>query len=91
MNLVKYEAAKQANDYDLERDASIARVRSERRCGELLKETTKAKGGEQYHQSPGATSAELIKTLAEMGVTKDQSSQWQNYSGIGYRSGLKCL
>ena len=37
--------AKQANDYDLERDASIARVRAERRCGELLNKMDKAKRG----------------------------------------------
>ncbi len=29
--------AKQANDYELERDAAIARVRAERKCGELLR------------------------------------------------------
>lgn len=74
--------AKQANDYELEKDAAIARVRAERRCGQLLAETEKARGGEQYHRSSGATSATANKTLAEMGVTKDQSSQWQKLAQV---------
>ena len=37
--------ARQAKDYQLERDAAIARVRAERRCGELLREMEKSKGG----------------------------------------------
>lgn len=69
--------AKQANDYDLERDASIARVRSERRCGELLKETVQH-GGNRKSKSDGST----LKTLAEMGVTKDQSSNWQKLAEV---------
>lgn len=69
--------ARQAKDYDLEHDASIARVRAERKCGEMLAEMEKAKGGEQYHRSSEATSAEPVKTLSEMGITKDQSSKWQ--------------
>jgi len=68
--------AKQANDYDLERDASIARVRSERRCGELLKETVKL--GRPEKGSDETT----IKSLAEMGVTKDQSSNWQKLADV---------
>ena len=68
--------AKQANDYDLERDASIARVRAERRCGELLQETVQV--GRPDKRSAGTT----IKTLAEMGVTKDQSSQWQRLADV---------
>lgn len=74
--------ARQANDLDLERDAAIARVRAERKCGELLSETEKAKGGEQYHQSPSTTSVQPAKTLAEMGVTKDQSSKWQQLARV---------
>lgn len=36
--------AKQAQDFELERDAAVARVRAERRCGELLAEMDKSKG-----------------------------------------------
>jgi len=80
--------AKQANDLDLERDAAIARVRAERKCGELLSEMEKAKGGgdrksEKYHPSQDATGDPSgNKTLAEMGVTKDQSSKWQQLARV---------
>lgn len=78
--------AKQANDLDLERDAAIARVRAERKCGELLSETEKAKGqlkqGNSLPQSQPTTTGDKPKTLAEMGVTKDQSSKWQQLARV---------
>lgn len=78
--------AKQANDLDLERDAAIARVRAERKCGELLSETDKARGG--WNSSDKSCSREARhqdeqpKTLAEMGVTRDQSSKWQQLARV---------
>lgn len=76
--------AKQANDFTLERDAAIARVRAERKCGELLRDMEKAKGvlkqGTHLPQSSDATTG--AKTLSEMGVTKDQSSKWQKLANI---------
>jgi len=73
--------AKQANDYDLERDASIARVRAERRAGELLRDMDKAKGG-----NPQLLAADEgldnPKTLSEMGLTYDQSSKWQKLADV---------
>lgn len=80
--------AKQANDFDLERDAAIARVRAERRCGQLLLETEKAKprGDNQYAKVDRShQSTEAPKTLAEMGVTKDQSSKWQQLARVPER------
>lgn len=74
--------AKQANDYELERKAAHARVRAERRAGELLKEQEKAKGGEQYHRSSSATSAQPLPTLTEIRITKDQSSKWQQLANV---------
>ena len=78
--------AKQANDFDLERDAAIARVRAERKCGQLLAETEKAKGqlkqGNSLPQSHATTTGDKPKTLAEMGVTKDQSSKWQQLAKV---------
>lgn len=78
--------AKQANDYDLERDASIARVRAERRAGELLRDMDKAQGvlkqGDKLPQSPATTTGEQPKTLSEMGLTKDQSSKWQKLADV---------
>ena len=71
--------AKQANDYDLERDAAIARVRAERKCGALLRDMAKAKGNQNTGEFGGRNTLppKQEKTLSEMGVTKDQSSKWQ--------------
>ncbi len=70
----------QAGQRDLERDASIARVRSERRCGELLKEMTMAKGGwNAKNQSCGSSEQpqDEAKTLSEMGTKKAlRTSAW---------------
>ena len=77
--------AKQANDLDLERDAAIARVRAERKCGELLSEMEKAKRGADKNgsgQRSQRTTPESPKTLAEMGVSKDQSSKWQQLAKV---------
>jgi len=75
--------ARQAQDFQLEREAAIARVRAERRCGELLAEMEKAKGGQPY-QSNGTTSSNTVpaKTLADLGITKDQSSKWQQLAAV---------
>ena len=76
--------AKQANDYELERDAAVARVRAERRCGELLAEMDKAKGGRpienRSHDSTGFVAE--TKTLSDLGITKDQSSKWQRLAAV---------
>jgi len=77
--------AKQANDYQLERDAAIARVRAERKCGELLRDMDKAKGATEPGTNRGTTRSDdttASKTLSEMGVTKDQSSKWQKLAEV---------
>lgn len=108
--------AKQANDYELERDAAIARVRAERKCGELLADMEKAKGNQNTgvfggrKELPPKPSQDGTwtcvycgsgcfaawdychdckeprvrdpKTLAEMGITKDQSSKWQKLAKV---------
>lgn len=78
--------AKQANDYELERDAAIARVRAERRCGELLAEMDKAKGtdyGGTGHDTRAARgSYSPPRTLSDMGITYDQSSKWQRLAAV---------
>lgn len=80
--------AKQANDYELERDAAIARVRAERRCGELLAEMEKATGARgtgsnQYQLAEVRSRATTApKTLSDLGITKDQSSKWQRLAAV---------
>ena len=74
--------AKQANDYELERDAAIARVRAERRCGELLADMEKAKGAAEAGTNRGTTrsydaTSSQPRSLSDLGITKDQSSKWQ--------------
>lgn len=81
--------AKQANDYELERDAAIARVRAERRCGELLADMEKAHGargiGSNQHRRievPSHDTRAPPRTLSDMGVTYDQSSKWQRLAAV---------
>jgi hypothetical protein len=82
--------AKQANDYDLEHDAAAARVRAERKCGELLRDMEKAKGAADGTAGPGRGNVvaacdrvlDRPKTLSEMGITKDQSSKWQKLAAV---------
>jgi hypothetical protein len=81
--------AKQANDHELERDAAIARVRAERRCGELLAEMEKAKGSARpgvgragNNAVAGCCKITQPRTLADLGLTKDQSSKWQKLAAV---------
>ena len=76
--------AKQANDMELEWDAARARVRAERKCGELLREMEKAKGNQNTGEFGGRNERppKETKTLAEMGITKDQSSKFQKLAAV---------
>ncbi len=81
--------AKQANDFELERDAAIARVRAERKCGELLAEMEKRKGARM--NGGGVVPAVVLddrrglRTLSDLGITKDQSSKWQRLAAVPER------
>ena len=74
-----------AQNTENERRACEIRLRAERRAGALLKEVEKAKAssGNQHtgkvDRSPDVTGP---KTLADMGITKNQSAQWQKMAGI---------
>lgn len=81
--------AKQANDYELERDAAVARVRAERRCGELLAEMDKAKGARGQLNGRDSSGGSVVRppeqetrTLSDLGITKDQSSKWQKLAAV---------
>lgn len=79
--------AKQANDMALEWDAARARVRAERKCGELLAQTEKAKGAagtssNQYQKEVQSPDVTAPKTLEEMGLTKKQSSDFQKLANV---------
>jgi hypothetical protein len=70
-------------DTQAERQVAEIRVRAERRCGELLKESkdngTRQKAGDNRKTSNAATSQ---VTLADLGISRDQSSQWQKLAEI---------
>ena len=64
--------AKQAGDKQLELDAAEARLRSERRLGELIAEMPKAKGGgDQKSDHRGAKNPSDTETLADLGIDKN--------------------
>ena len=61
-------------------DAKEAQLRAERKAGEFLATAPKAAGGQPY-QSQHATSRPA-QTLEDMGITKSDSSRWQQMARI---------
>ncbi|KAA3634586.1 MAG: hypothetical protein DWQ08_00300 [Proteobacteria bacterium] len=84
------EYARRANDFELEKKAAAARVRAERKCGELLRQMEKAKGTRlngrgkngAFRRSTASTTEAHSKTLKELGLSKDQSSKYQRLAEI---------
>lgn len=78
--------ARQANDEDNIRRVTEIRIRAERRCGELLRESEKAKGGEYGGKARidgrRATPSNPTKTLSSLGISKTQSSRWQKLAAV---------
>lgn len=80
--------AKQANNLEAERQCALIRVRAERKCGQMLRDTEKAKGtvldGKNSDGSVRASnqSRAEVKTLSDMGITYDQSSTWQKLAEV---------
>ena len=69
--------ARQANDSELIKYATEIRVRAQRRAGEMLAQTEKRDGGQAMKARSAAPTEVIPPTLADMGITKDQSSNWQ--------------
>ena len=69
--------ARQAQNVEAERRACEIRLRSERKAGELLKVITRAKA---EHGRPQKASDAV--TLSELGVSRNQSSQWQKLADV---------
>lgn len=78
--------ARQAKDSDLIQYATEIKVRAERRCGELLRVTEKNKGaaepGTQRGTTPSNGTTASAPTLADMGLTRDESSRYQQLADM---------
>jgi hypothetical protein len=70
---VRHYAQKQRRGLKLQNQAAKIKILAERRIGEALADM-KLKGGDRKSKSTGRT---LIPQLKEMGITRNQSSQWQ--------------
>jgi phage N-6-adenine-methyltransferase len=80
------EYARQAKDTELLQHATEIRLRAERRAGELLADAPKAVGGEHGGKSridgSRVQPSNPTPTLADLGVTKTQSSRWQQLAAL---------
>lgn len=78
--------ARQAKDTELVQWATEIKVRSERKAGELLRES--ATRGERYpatgprHQQAESQADIRPATLAEIGISNTQSSRWQSLASM---------
>lgn len=73
--------ARQAKDSELIQYATEIKVRAERRCGELLRTTEKNAGGRPSENRSNDTTG-YAPTLAEMGLSKDESSRYQQLAAM---------
>ena len=80
--------AAQALNYEAESRAAKIRLRAERRCGQLLKDM-KANGQRDNgkgNRNPDLKSERLTPKLADLGISKQQSSDWQKLAAIPEKS-----
>lgn len=81
--------ARQACNTDAEREATEIRLRAERKVGQLLKKTDKAKGARGQLQGRDPSGGRIarppedeMRTLKNIGISKDQSSKWQKLADM---------
>lgn len=74
--------ARQAQNTEAERRACEIRLRAERKAGQLLAKMPKAKGAAQ---SKATRSPESTALLEDLGISKNQSSQWQKLGAMPQR------
>lgn len=72
-----------AHNIEAETQCCRIRLRAERRAGELLAKSEKAKGGQPF-QATGRTvrPVEAPETLADQGISKTESSDWQKLAKV---------
>lgn len=77
------EYARQAKNREAERQCEEIRVRAEARWGDLYKASQKARAGRPVgNRSSFTTDYRGAPTLKDMGVSRDQSTQWQRLSDV---------
>ena len=77
------EYARRACDFELEKKAAKARIRAERRIGELLAMTEKARGGDRRSTSHASeVDSEYQRVCSSVGISKDQSFRFQKLAAI---------
>jgi hypothetical protein len=79
--------ARQALNTDAEREACEIRLRAERKVGQLLRDGEKNKGARgtgsnQYQEVRSTDTTTPPLTLKQLGISKDQSSQWQKLGAM---------
>lgn len=76
--------SRQARNTEAERQACEIRLRAERRAGELLALAEKAKGaqGSGSNQYEVRSRPATAPTLADLGISKSQSSRWQQLAAV---------
>ena len=79
-------AARQAKDSELIQYATEIKVRAERRCGELLATAEKNTGARGIGTSAVERSDSTPPTLKQMGLTRDESSRYQQLAAIAQRA-----
>lgn len=74
--------AKQALNLDAERQAAQIRIRAERKAGQLLTEMKQSGQRQNGRGSKKAESRHTTPQLKDLGISKDQSSKWQQLAEI---------
>ena len=74
--------ARQAKDSELIQYATDIKVRAERRCGELLRTSEKNTGARGVGPIAVERYDRDAPTLADMGITKDESSRYQQLAAM---------
>lgn len=75
--------ARQAKDVELITWATEIKVRAERRAGQMLAEMPKRDGGDAAKlKARSHDVTEVPATLADLGVTKNESSRWQKLAAV---------
>lgn len=80
--------ARQAKDRDLMRWAAEIKIRAERRCGQLLREMASTgqrhngKNPQTLRHSRASERSTPVETLTEIGVSRQQSSDWQQLANV---------